>query len=64
MKTPNNDIASNMVREFRKIRDEISKEIRDMTFEQERAYLDQLLAPNRPPAPNSALAIAGPDVKQ
>ena len=36
MKTPNNDIASNMVREFRKIRDEISKEIRDMTFEEER----------------------------
>lgn len=33
-----------VVRNLRKIRDEISIEIKDMTFEQERAYLDKLLA--------------------
>jgi len=33
----------NIVKELRKIRDEISNEIKDMTFEEERAYLDNLL---------------------
>ena len=33
-----------VVRNLRRIRDQISHEIKDMTFEQERAYLDQLLA--------------------
>ena len=33
-----------VVRNLRSIRDQISHEIKDMTFEQERAYLDQLLA--------------------
>ncbi len=64
MTTPNSDRTSNVVQELRNIRDEISKEIKDMTFEEERAYLDQLLATNRPPAPNSALAIAGLDNEQ
>ncbi len=53
-----------MVQDLRNIRDEISIEIKDMTFEEERAYLDQLLATNRPPAPNSALAIAGRENEQ
>ncbi len=33
-----------IVQNLRSIRDQISHEIKDMTFEQERAYLDQLLA--------------------
>ena len=33
-----------MVQNLRSIRDQLSHEIKDMTFEQERAYLDQLLA--------------------
>lgn len=33
-----------LVQEIRKIRDQISEEIKDMTFEEERAYLDKLLA--------------------
>jgi len=64
MTTPNSNSTSNIVQNLREIRDEISKEITNMTFEEERAYLDQLLNINQPPAPNTALAIAGPDVKQ
>ncbi|MEO6583861.1 MAG: hypothetical protein ABIO05_06030 [Ferruginibacter sp.] len=33
----------NMVRDLRTIRDQISNEIKDMNFEEERAYLDKLL---------------------
>ena len=33
----------NIVKDLRKIRDQISSEIKDMTFEEERAYLDKLL---------------------
>jgi len=33
-----------MVKTMRQIRDEISNEIKDMTFEEEKAYLNQLLA--------------------
>ncbi len=32
-----------MVKTMRAIREEISKEIKEMTFEEERAYLDKLL---------------------
>jgi hypothetical protein len=44
-----------MVQEFRKIRDQISNEIKDMTFEQERAYLDKLLAEKQKPGPNKSI---------
>lgn len=44
MTTQTNNIEKDVVKNLRKIRDEISSEIIDMTFEQERAYLDQLLA--------------------
>ena len=44
MTTQTNNIEKDVVRNLRKIRDEISSEINDMTFEQERAYLDKLLA--------------------
>lgn len=43
------DVVGNL----RKIRDEISSEIKDMTFEQERAYLDKLLAEKDKSAPNN-----------
>ncbi len=35
-----------MVKAMRDIRDKISSEIKDMTFEEERAYLDKLLKSN------------------
>jgi len=59
MTTPSNDRKSSIIQELRNIRDDISNEIKDMTFEEERAYLDYLLAKNKPPAPNSGLAIVG-----
>ena len=36
--------TADMVKTMRQIRDEINDEIKDMVFEEERAYLDQLLA--------------------
>jgi hypothetical protein len=57
--TKNNQVG--LVQEMRKVRDQISSEIKDMTFEQERAYLDKLLSDKNRPAPNSALAPAGQD---
>jgi len=35
--------TENVVKKMRQIREEISNEIKNMTFEQERAYLDKLL---------------------
>ena len=44
MKTQTNyKTEEGLVQNLRKIRDQISSEIKDMTFEQERAYLDKLL---------------------
>ena len=43
MTTPTYNTQQGLVKEMRKIRDEISNEIKDMTFEQERKYLDKLL---------------------
>lgn len=34
---------NDLVKDLRKIRDQISSEIKDMTFEEERAYLNKLL---------------------
>lgn len=45
-----NKKTTDMVKTMRQIRDEISNEIKDMTFEEERAYLDKLLKAN----PNKA----------
>jgi hypothetical protein len=45
-----------MVQSLRSIRDQLSHEIKDMTFEQERAYLDQLLAGK--PAANAQQCLA------
>ena len=44
MTTETISTQQDVVKNLRKIRDEISNEIKDMTFEQERAYLDKLLA--------------------
>lgn len=44
MTTQTLNTEQDVVKNLRKIRDEISSEIKDMTFEQERAYLDKLLA--------------------
>jgi len=38
-----NNLQEGLVQDMRKIRDQISNEIMDMTFQQERAYLDKLL---------------------
>lgn len=50
-----------MVQNLRSIRDQISHEIKDMTFEQERAYLDQLLAEKPTASAQPRLAQSGAD---
>ncbi len=48
--------TTGIVKTMRQIRDEISNEIKDMSFEEERAYLNKLLAPKtqnqRPTSPS------------
>ncbi len=39
--------TTGIVKAMRKIREEISIEIKDMSFEEERAYLNKLLAPKK-----------------
>lgn len=46
MKTTTEPV-DNAVQFMRQIRDEISNEIKDMTFEEERAFLDKLLRAGR-----------------
>ena len=43
MTTTTYKTQDNLVKDLRKIRDQISNEIKDMTFKEERAYLDKLL---------------------
>lgn len=43
MTTISYNTQQNVVKDLRKIRDQINDEIKDMTFEEERAYLDKLL---------------------
>jgi protein gp37 len=43
MTTQTHNTQQGLVKDLRKIRDQISNEIKDMTFEEERAYLDKLL---------------------
>jgi hypothetical protein len=49
----------NLVKDLRKIRDQISNEIKDMTFEEERAYLDKLLADKGKSSHNKSIAASG-----
>ena len=44
-----------VVKNLRKIRDQISSEIKDMTFEEERAYLDKLLSDKEKSSPNTSI---------
>jgi ribosomal protein S17E len=44
MITQTRSVQQDLVKNLRKIREQISNEIKDMTFEEERAYLDELLA--------------------
>jgi predicted ATP-dependent endonuclease of OLD family len=59
MTTQTHKTEQDVVKNLRKIRDEISSEIKDMTFEQERAYLDKLLADKDKSAPNKGIAASG-----
>ena len=59
MTTETYNIEQDVVKNLRKIRDEISSEIKDMTFEQERAYLDKLLAEKTKSAPNKGFGVNG-----
>ncbi|MDQ2862381.1 MAG: hypothetical protein M3R50_01810 [Bacteroidota bacterium] len=61
MKTYNTQ--PNLVKDLRKIRDKISSEIKDMTFEEERAYLDKLLAGKEKSFLNKAVAADEADVE-
>ena len=54
MKTQPYNAANGIVKYLREIRDNISNEIKDMTFEQESAYLDKLLADKNKTMPNKA----------
>jgi len=42
-----NSVQSNIVRNLRSLRNQLSHEIRAMSFTEERTYLDQLLAASR-----------------
>ena len=53
MTTQTFNMQQDLVKDLRKIREEISREIKDMTFEQERMYLDKLLANKEKSAPNN-----------
>lgn len=55
MTTQNHNTQQDVVKDLRKIRDQISNEIKDMTFEQERAYLDKLLADKENSAPDNSV---------
>ena len=50
------------VREMREIRDQISREIENMTFDEERAYLDKLLAETKPDSARREYKNTGVDV--
>lgn len=64
MTTQMHDTQQDVVKNLRKIRDEISSEIKDMTFEQERAYLDKLLADKAKSAPNNRFGVMAADSTQ
>ena len=58
MTTQTHNTEQDVVKNLRKIRDEINSEIKDMTFEQERAYLDKLLAEKEKSAPNIGISAS------
>ena len=48
-----------LVQDMRIIRDQISREIQGMTFEEERAYLDKLLSEKRTASAQHGIAKSG-----
>lgn len=50
---------NDLVKDLRKIRDQISSEIKDMSFDEERAYLDKLIADREKPASDKTIAADG-----
>lgn len=58
---PYNNTHQGLVKDMRKIRDQISNEIKDMTFEQERIYLDNLLAEKLPASAQQSIAAIAAD---
>jgi len=61
MTTTTYNTQQNVVKDLRKIRDQISNEIKDMTFEEERAYLDKLLNDESKSSHNKSIAVSGAD---
>ncbi len=59
MTTQPNNTQPDVVKDLRRIRDQISSEIKDMTFEEERKYLDKLLADKEPSSHNKSIAASG-----
>ena len=59
MTTQTLNTEQDVVKNLRKIRDQISNEIKDMTFKQERAYLDKLLADKEKYASKKSIAASG-----
>ncbi|CAN5376643.1 hypothetical protein BH11BAC3_BH11BAC3_19110 [soil metagenome] len=53
MTTQTINTEPDVVKNLRKIRDQISSEIKDTTFEEERAYLDKLLADAKKSSPKA-----------
>lgn len=55
MTTQTINTKQDVVKDLRKIREQISNEIKGMTFEQERAYLDKLLTDKEKSSHNKGL---------
>ncbi|MEO6723105.1 MAG: hypothetical protein ABIN67_22255 [Ferruginibacter sp.] len=58
MTTQTYNTQQGVVKDLRAIRDQISSEIKDMTFEEERAYLDKLLADKEKSASNKIITTS------
>ncbi len=64
MTTQPHNTQQDVVKNLRKIRDDISNEIKDMTFEQEREYLDKLPAEKEKYAPGNRPGVIAADPTQ
>ena len=64
MTTTTYNTQQNLVKDLRKIRDQISDEIKDMSFEEERAYLDKLLNEEKKSSPNKSIYASRADTAQ
>ena len=55
------EVKQGIVHDMRVIREQISHEIKDMSFEQERAYLDELLFEKKKASAQHRLGASGAD---